>query len=75
MHATYDPRLPPSSHLKLRQVELEAESLSAEQLRRCLLAAWSGWLLERHLVNQVLEPMDIQIDTRLRGYTPAEVCR
>lgn len=73
-HLGFDNRLPLQSQLKLRQVELQSEHLDAEQLRDCLLAAWSGWLLERHLTNCAIETVGVQIDLRVRGYTPAEVC-
>jgi hypothetical protein len=74
-HLGFDNRLPLESQLRLRQVELQAENLNAAQLRECLLAAWSGWLLERHLVNRAIETVGVQVDMRVRGYTPAEVCQ
>lgn len=74
MEHRYDPRLPLEFHAKLRQVELQAEQLTREELLRCLMAAWSGWMLDRHMTNKALECLDVTIENRLSGFTPAEVC-
>ena len=66
-------QLPLEFQLRLRQVELESQHLDAEQLRICLLAAWSGWLLERHLVNSAIETVGVHIDLKVGGYTPGEI--
>ena len=72
-HLTCDNRIPLEAQLKLRVVEMQSEQLDAEQLRECLLAAWSGWLLERHLINRVLDSCEISVDLKVKGYTPAEL--
>jgi hypothetical protein len=72
-HLTCDNRLPLESQFTLRMVEQQAEQLDAEQLRECLVAAWSGWLLERHLTAKALDTVGVQIDLRVRGYTPTEI--
>ena len=70
----HDNRLSLEGQFKLQQIALEARDLDAEQLRHCLLAAWSGWMLERQMVNNALEAIEVTIDTRVHGYTPAELC-
>lgn len=75
MEHRYAPRLPLEYQARLRQVELEAAGLSRDELFRCLMAAWSGWLTERHMTSTLLEDVDLAIDIKLRGCTPAEVCR
>ena len=69
----HDPRLSLEAQFKLQQVALESQELNAEQLRHCLLAAWSGWMLERQMVNRALDAIEVSIDTRVHGYTPAEL--
>jgi hypothetical protein len=58
---------------KLREVELQAASLDAAQLRLCLQAAWAGWLLERRLLLQALELHGVDVTLRPRNYTPNEI--
>ena len=69
---------PPVAHslaamAKLREVELQAAGLDADQLRLCLQAAWSGWLLERRLLLQALEVHGVDVTLRPRNYTPNEI--
>lgn len=73
-HLTCDQRLPLESQFTLAMVAQQAAGLDAEQLRECLVAAWNGWLLERHLTRQALDTVGVQIDLRVMGYTPQEVC-
>jgi hypothetical protein len=73
--ACTDRRLPLEAQLRLRQIELQAEQLDIEQLRECLIAAWGGWLLERHQVRRSLEYAGIDLAIKATGYTPFEVCQ
>lgn len=68
-----DSRLSLEAQFKLQQIALESRDLTAEQLRHCLLAAWAGWMLERQMVNRALDAIEVTIDTRVQGYTPAEL--
>jgi hypothetical protein len=70
----FNKRLALEAQFKLRQIELESSELDSEQLRHCLLAAWTGWMLERQQVNEALSTIGVEIDVRLRGFTPAELC-
>jgi hypothetical protein len=72
--ACVENRFPLEAQLRLRQVELQAEQLNAEQLRDCVVAAWGGWLLERHRVSRALECAGIDLQIKASGYTPFEVC-
>ena len=72
-HLVNDNRLPLESQFKLALVQQQAQGLKAADLRECLLAAWSGWLLERHLTGRALEAVGVQVDLRVNGYTPAEL--
>lgn len=72
-HLINDSRLPLESQFKLALVQQQAAELGVEQLRECLLAAWSGWLLERHLTARSLEAVGVKVDLRVNGYTPAEL--
>lgn len=74
MEHRYDPRLPPEVQVRLRQVELQAEALERDELLRCLMAAWNGWMLERHMTNKALECLGVTVENRLPGFMPAEVC-
>jgi len=73
--ACTDRRLPLEAQLRLRQIELQVEQLNAEQLRDCVVAAWGGWLLERHQVRLALDSAGIDLLIKATGYTPFEVCR
>jgi hypothetical protein len=73
--ACTDRRLPLEAQLRLRQIELQVEQLNAEQLRDCVVAAWGGWLLERHQVRCALDSAGIDLLIKATGYTPFEVCR
>ena len=73
--ACTDRRLPLEAQLRLRQIELQVEQLNAEQLRDCVVAAWGGWLLERHQVRLALDSAGIDLLIKATGYTPFEICR
>jgi len=73
-HLTCDNRLPLEAQFKLALIAQQADRLDTGQLRECLVAAWSGWLLERHLTGKALDTVGVQIDLRVTGYTPAEIC-
>jgi hypothetical protein len=73
--AEHDRRLPLEAQLRLRQVELQLEKLNEDQLRQCALAAWDGWLSERHRVKSSLEFAGIDLQVRATGYTPFEICK
>ena len=70
----HDNRLNLEHQFKLQQIAMESRDLSADELRHCLLAAWGGWMLERQMINNALEAIEVSIDTRVHGYTPAELC-
>jgi hypothetical protein len=72
-HYISDCRLPLESQFKLALVQQQAQTLDVDQLRTCLLAAWSGWLLERHLTARALDSVGVQVDLRVQGYTPSEL--
>jgi hypothetical protein len=73
-HLTCDNRLPLEAQFKLALIAQQADRLDEDQLRECLVAAWGGWLLERHLTSKALDTVGVQIDLRVTGYTPAEIC-
>lgn len=69
-----DELLPATAQLLLRSVELQLEDLDEEQLRHVLMATWRGWLVEREVVRQHLEVMDIHLEVAYpEGFLPYEV--
>ena len=69
-----DELLPATAQLLLRSVELQLEDLDEEQLRHVLMATWRGWLVEREVVRQHLEVMDIHLEVAYpEGFLPHEV--
>lgn len=41
--------------LRLRQVQIEADGLSQEQMQECLLRTWQRWLQERRMLLELVE--------------------
>lgn len=69
-----DELLPPTAQLLLRSVELQIDELDEEELRHVLMATWRGWLVEREVVRQHLEAMDIQLEVAYpEGFLPFDV--
>jgi len=71
-----DQSLTPTAQLMLRQVELEAEGLTADQLRLCLLATWRGWMVERQVVIGAMAELAIDLQVEFpTGFAPLDILK
>jgi len=70
-----DTPLPLEFEFQLKRVADQAQKLDAHQLRHALLCAWSGWLTERHTLQEtVKEKVGIQLQVGAVGFLPFECC-
>jgi len=69
-----DSQLPVTAQLMLRRVALEAQDLTADQLRCCLMATWRGWMCERHVVQEALLELEVDLQVEFpSGFSPLDV--
>lgn len=70
-----DQSLPLELQFQLQRVVDQAEQMDEHELRVALLAAWAGWLTERHALRQsIMERFGAEVVVISPGFLPFECC-
>jgi hypothetical protein len=59
--------------LRLKQIESEAATLTADELREVIVKTWQLWLAERRLVEAMLEAEGIHCRMEVQGAHPLQL--
>lgn len=65
--------LTPESEFRVRQIALEAEELSADELRKVLVRTWQVFLLERQTIKDALAAEGFDCHFEVQGLHPREL--